>query len=244
MQLYEELLKEGNVEKILKIYIGFDPVETVSWHTLAHSIYSHSSLPVALVPVNIRNMTQFFRRERDVKQSNEFSFSRFLVPYMNDYSGYAVFMDCDMLIRSDISEIFEIAHQAQDKAVHVVKHTYKPRDDVKYLGNVQYQYPRKNWSSVMMWNCGHEKNKALTTDFVSKASGLDLHRFTWLEDDEIGELDVTWNWLVGEYADPPKNVKNVHWTNGGPYFDEYRDIDFADEWRHCFASMTRCDQTK
>jgi hypothetical protein len=227
---------------VIKVFIGYDPVESVAWHTMAASIYRQSSRPVAIVPVNIRNLKGIFSRPRDPKQSNEFSFSRFLVPYLCNYEGMAIFFDCDQMLRTDIADIFSVLDEQLNKAVYVVKHTYEPRNDVKYLNTVQYKYPRKNWSSVVLWNCAHDKNRLITPNFVNTASGLDLHRFTWLDDNEIGELDVRWNWLVGEYDDPPSDVKNVHWTVGGPYFDEYQDIDFSEEWFKLHESMNFCLQ--
>ena len=213
-----------------RVFIGYDPVERVSWHTAVSSILEKATIPVSFVPVNVRNFRGFFDRARDPKQSNEFSFTRFLVPYLAGFEGKALFMDSDMLFRVDISELVD--QTADDsRAIHVVKHDYRPRDDIKYLNTVQYAYPRKNWSSFVVWNCGHPKNQALSPTFVEQATGLELHRFTWLADEDIGELDVRWNWLVGEYCDPPADVKNVHWTVGGPYFDEYSDCDFSDEWR-------------
>ena len=217
-------------EQVIRIFIGYDPVERVAWHAMASSIYEQSTRPVALIPVNIRNLNGIFTRQRDPKQSNEFSFTRFLVPYLAGFEGYALFFDCDMLLRTDINEIFSVLDEQPDKAVYVVKHSYEPRDDIKYLNTVQYKYPRKNWSSVMLWNCGHPANKQITPDYVNTASAMDLHRFSWLKDEDIGELDVRWNWLVGEYDQPPADVKNVHWTIGGPYFTEYKDSDFSDEW--------------
>lgn len=225
-----------------KIFIGYDPVESVAWHTLTHSILARSSIPVAFVPINIANLKNIYSREKDPKQSNEFSFSRFLVPFLCAYEGYALFMDCDMMLRTDIADILDTTTQQPDKAVYVVKHTYTPNNEIKYLGHVQYQYPRKNWSSVVLWNCGHPKNKIVTPDFVNFAPALNLHRFTWLDDENLGELDVRWNWLVGEYTDPPKDVKNVHWTVGGPYFDEYRDVDFSEEWFEEKNKMSYCLQ--
>lgn len=215
---------------VIKVFIGYDHVESVAWHTMAASIYRQSSRPVAIVPVNLANLKGIFNRPRDPKQSNEFSFSRFLVPYLCNYVGQGIFFDCDQMLRTDIAEIFSVMEEQPGKAVYVVKHTYEPRDDVKYLNTVQYKYPRKNWSSVVLWNCDHFKNKIITPNFINSAEGLVLHRFSWLEDDDIGELDIRWNWLVGEYDDPPKDVKNVHWTVGGPYFNECRDVDFSQEW--------------
>jgi hypothetical protein len=229
-------------DDVIKAYIGFDQVESVSWHTMAHSIFSRASRPVALIPVNLANLKDVFKRPRDAKQSNEFSFTRFLVPYLSNYEGYALFFDCDMMLRTDIAEIFAEVEKEPGKAVYVVKHDYVPKDGVKFLNTVQYQYPRKNWSSVVLWNCAHPSNRGVTPDFVNSASAMELHRFLWLKDDEIGELNVRWNWLVGEYDEPPADVKNVHWTVGGPYFHEYRNVDFADEWFAESARMTHCLQ--
>lgn len=227
---------------VIRVFIGYDPVESVAWHTMASSIYRRSSQPVALVPINLANLKDIYKRPRDPKQSNEFSFTRFLVPHLAGYDGYALFFDCDMMLRVDIAEIFSVLKEQPGKAVYVVKHTYEPRDDVKYLNTVQYKYPRKNWSSVVLWDCSHPKNKLITPDFVNTTEALNLHRFTWLNDDEIGELDVRWNWLVGEYDDPPHDVKNVHWTVGGPYFNEFKDADFSEEWFAEELKMRNCLQ--
>jgi hypothetical protein len=226
----------------LQIFIGYDPIESVAWHTMAHSVLARSSVPVALIPVNLKNLAGIFTRTRDAKQSNEFSFTRFLVPYLSDYQGFAAFFDCDQMLRTDVNELFELAMADPAKAIHVVKHDYEPKDDVKYLNTVQYRYPRKNWSSVMLWNCGHMANRQVTPEYVNTASAMELHRFQWLADDQIGALDVRWNWLVGEYAEPPADVKNVHWTVGGPYFHEYKEADFAQEWFAEFGRMSHCQQ--
>jgi hypothetical protein len=147
-----------------------------------------------------------------------------------------------MMLRVDINEILDVVKSQPNKAVYVVKHDYSPKNKIKFLNQVQYQYPRKNWSSVVLWNCSHPSNKAVTPDYVNTATAMELHRFKWLKDDEIGELDVRWNWLVGEYSNPPNDVKNVHWTVGGPYFYEYKDADFSDEWFSEHDKMQNCDQ--
>lgn len=229
-------------DSLLRIFIGFDPRETVAWHTLSHSILRQASRPVALVPLSLDSLRGVLTRDRDPKQSNDFSFSRFLVPFLSGYTGTSLFLDCDMLLRTDVAELFALAEAAPDKAVHVVQHDYVPRDRVKYLGNVQYAYPRKNWSSVVLWNCGHEANRVITPELVNSAEGAYLHRFSWLDDALIGSLDARWNWLVGEYDDPPTDVKNVHWTVGGPYFHEYRDADFAQEWFDEHMRLNFCKQ--
>ena len=230
----------------LPIYVGYDPKESIAWHTMVQSIMENSSCPLAIHPVNIRNYTKIFSRKPDTSQSNEFSFSRFLVPYLQNYEGIAVFMDCDMMLRGDVAELFSTAVSEPEKAVHVVKHDYTPKNRVKYLGQSQHSYPRKNWSSVVVWNCSHPSNKHVDLDFVNNGTGAELHRFSWLCDDEIGELDVGWNWLVGEYSpESSKNdVKNVHWTVGGPYFNEYSEVEFADEWQELKSRTIRCDQVE
>lgn len=230
------------MNEMVRVFIGYDKVESVAWHAMAHSILEHSSRPVSITPINLANLGGIFTRERDPKQSNEFSMSRFLVPYLCGYQGTAIFFDCDMMLRTDIATVFDAMEQDPGRAVYVVKHDYQPSDTIKYLDTVQYSYPRKNWSSVVLWNCGHPANARVTPEFVNTTTPLQLHRFTWLQDEEIGELDVRWNWLVGEYRDPPADVKNVHWTVGGPYFREYAEVDFADEWFGLRDRMTYCLQ--
>jgi len=225
-------------QSLLRVFIGYDPVETVAWHTFAHSILRQSSIPVALVPVNIRNLGGIFTRPRDAKQSNEFSFTRFLVPHLSGYTGLSVFFDCDMLLRCDIAELLEVPKQQPGKAVYVVKHDYQPRDDIKYLNTVQYRYPRKNWSSVILFNCAHPSNRVLTPDFVNNATGREFHTFTWLQDSEIGDLSPGWNFLVGHTK---HNIKPrlMHFTDGGPWFDHMRDIPFAGWWTNEYDYMMK-----
>ncbi len=229
-------------QDVIKVFVGYDPVESTAWHTFVHSILRQSTRPLAIIPINVANFKDIYNRKRDPKQSNEFSFARFLVPYLCDYKGYAVFFDCDMLLRCDISEIFDHIDKNNKMAVYVVKHDYQPKNEIKYLNTVQYKYPRKNWSSVVVWNCEHQSNKKVTPEYVNNASPIDLHRFYWLSDDEIGELDIKWNWLVGEYDNPPCDIKNIHWTVGGPYFKEYRNADFANEWFSENLLMNYCMQ--
>lgn len=211
----------------IKIFIGYDPIESIAFHTLVQSIMNKTTVPFDIIPLDIKNLPMY-KRKRDTKQSNEFSFTRFLVPYLSNYNGISIYLDCDMMLRADIAEVLK---EVNDKPVYLVKHNYIPKDEYKYLRSKQYNYSRKNWSSFVVWNCSHKSNKIVTDNFVNTASASELHQFKFLEDNEIGELDVRWNWLVGEYNNPPKDVKNVHWTLGGPYFDDYKNVDFADEWR-------------
>lgn len=224
--------------KPLNIFIGFDQVESVAWHTLVHSILSRSSLPVSITPIKRSMLRDIHTRPLDPKQSNEFSFTRFLVPYLSDYEGWSLFMDADMLVTADICELFDLMDDRY--AVQVVKHEYTPKNRVKYLDTVQYAYPKKNWSSVMLFN--NEKCKALTPEYVNTASGLDLHQFKWLESEElIGELPYEWNHLVSDMPLCP-DAKNIHYTVGGPYFREYMFCEHADKWHRERANMIFCAQ--
>ena len=226
--------------KTLKIFIGYDPKEAVAFHVLCHSLLERSSKPISVTPINLKNLKGLYSRQHDQRQSNEFSFSRFLVPYLCDHEGYGVYMDCDMLALGDISAILEDIDE--NHAVSVVKHDYESKVKVKYLGNKQYSYPRKNWSSFIVWNCAHQSNKSVNPKFIADADAATLHRFLWLKDEEIGELSTKWNWLVGEYDNPTNDINVLHWTLGGPYFEEYSNTEFSDEWRKEFESMTFCKQ--
>jgi hypothetical protein len=173
-------------------------------------------------------------RERDPKQSTDFAFNRFLVPYLCGYQGWALFMDCDMLVRGDIKRLFD---EGRDKyAVQVVKHDYQPNPEDKFLGQKQTIYARKNWSSVILFNCN--ACRSLDPQSVNKWSGLELHQFKWLEDAQIGSLPKEWNHLVGEY-DPNSLASIAHFTRGTPCFPEYRDCEFAEEWREELHDMLK-----
>jgi lipopolysaccharide biosynthesis glycosyltransferase len=223
---------------MLRVFIGYDGVETVAYHTLVQSILEYATEPVSITPIKL-SMLPMYTRKRDSKQSNEFSFTRFLVPYLCGYEGHALFMDCDMMFREDVAELWKLIDDA--KSVQVVKHDYTPTTQVKYLGAIQYAYPRKNWSSVMLFNCAHDHCKRLTPSYVNTASGMALHRFFWTHEDYIGSLPVEWNHLVGEYESNPC-AKIVHWTLGGSWFNEYADTEYADEWNEMKSRMSHCEQ--
>ena len=212
---------------MFQIYIGYDPKESVAYHTLAHSILRRSSIPVTIAPLIRSQLGGLYTRPRGATESTEFSLTRFLVPTLSGFQGWSLFMDCDMLCRTDIAELAAFAERSADKAVLVCKHDYTPGPTRKFLNQIQTVYPRKNWSSVMLFN--NARCTALTAAYVNAAAGLQLQRFEWLDDALIGELPLEWNWLVGEYARNP-NAKIVHFTIGGPYFDEYRGCDYAEEW--------------
>lgn len=221
--------------------IGYDPVESGTAYTLAHSLHRRSSMPISFTFIDLENLKGILTRERHPLQSNEFSFSRFLPPWIMGYEGWAVFSDCDMIALDDPAKLW--ARRDDKYAVMVVHHNHVPKEEVKYLGNVQTKYERKNWSSVILWNCGHPACRKLTPEYVNTADGLDLHQFKWLEDSEIGYLPSYWNHLVGH--DPyPSNPSLVHWTTGGPWLDEYKNADFHLEWNTNNYSAFQNRQTK
>ena len=201
---------------------------------LCQSILERCSAPLRFTPINVANLGGLYTRPRNAISSTEFSFSRFLTPYLSNYEGWSLFMDCDMIARADFAELFALADDAF--AVMVAKHDYTPRADIKFSGHVQTKYEKKNWSSVVLFN--NARCRALTPDFVNTATGLELHQFKWLEsEDQIGRLPPEWNWLVGAYDHNPE-AKVAHYTLGGPYFPAYRDVDYGEEWRETLARAT------
>lgn len=211
---------------MIRVFVGFDPREAVAFHVLSHSIQAQASRPVAIAPVALHQLRDIYRRPRDSLQSTDFSFSRFLVPHLSGYEGWAIYLDCDILFRDDIAKLWDLRDDRH--AVMAVKHDYVPQGERKFLGSIQTRYEKKNWSSLMLLN--NRRCAALTPDYVNRASGLDLHQFKWLEsDDLIGALPGRWNHLVGEYPYDPKAAA-VHFTIGGPYFAEHRHCDYAADW--------------
>ncbi len=227
----------------LSLFLGYDSREPAAFHVLAHSLMMRATCPIAIRPL-IQSQLRAqgcYTRERGPTESTEFSLTRFLVPYLSGYDGHSVFMDSDMLCRVDVAELWpEIERQCfwgrgfcpppdspQARAVLVCQHDYEPSEGIKFLGHVQTTYPRKNWSSFMVFD--NARCKALTPEVVNTATGLYLHRFQWVPDGAIGCLPLTWNWLLGEYAPSPA-AKMLHWTLGGPWLSGYGDAACAAEW--------------
>lgn len=210
---------------MIKLYVGFDPKEAIAYHVFIQSVIKNSSAPIQITPLALSLLDEFKETHND--RSNDFIYSRFLTPYLNNFEGWAIFADGDMICNADIKELINLADP--DKAVSVVKHNYKTKFKKKYLGNINEDYPRKNWSSVILWNCSHPKHKILTPSFVAQQTGKFLHRFSWLEDNEIGELPIEWNWLAIEYEANP-NAKLIHYTLGTPCFKEFKNTDMSDQW--------------
>ncbi len=216
----------------IPIFIGYDHRERAATNVLIDSLYQHSSVPLSITPLVTSQLEKqgLFWRERDPKQSTDFSFTRFLIPYLMNYQGWALFMDCDMLCRGDIAKLWELCDERF--SVMCVQHEHQPTETVKFQGEIQSPYPKKNWSSLMLMNCSG--CKVLTPDFVNTASGLELHRFHWLLDDEkIGSLSDAWNHLVSvQTSEKGSSAEMLHWTLGGPWFLDQRTMGgvLAAEW--------------
>lgn len=225
------------MKEIIPIFIGYDPREAIAYHTCVNSIIRNSSSPVAIHPVALSLFQDYSETHKD--GSNHFIYTRFLVPYLMGWKGWAIFIDGDMIVRGDITELWQLRQLSMD--VMVVQHDYKTKMTEKYLGSKNEDYPRKNWSSVILWNCGSFPNRKLTPDFVQKASGSELHRFTWIKDERIGSLPLEWNWLPDEYGANPQ-AKLLHYTLGTPCFHEFADTPQSEEWHRERILTEYCQQ--
>lgn len=210
---------------MIRIFIGYDSRIPVAYHTACHSILSRSSVPVSFSPVALNNLKDIHWRAESPLASTEFSFSRFLVPYLCNYEGWAIFMDNDVIALDDIAELYD--ERDDHFAVQCVKHNHEPKEKTKFMGAKQTKYAKKNWSSVMIFN--NKRCKELTRQYVNSATGLELHQFKWLENESlIGELPKKWNHLVGYDHDPKPAL--LHYTEGAPFYPEYRGTEYAREW--------------
>ena len=223
--------------KPIPVFVGYDPREAIAYHVCANSIIRNASVPVAIIPVALNLFTDY--KETHGDNSNHFVYTRFLVPYLMDFRGRAIFIDGDMVVRGDIIELYESLQTAHDVAV--VKHDYKTRMPVKYMGAPNEDYPRKNWSSVIVWDCQSYPNRRLTPDFVQKQPGSFLHRFAWIDDDRIQALPPEWNWLPDELGENTE-AKLLHYTLGTPCFREFADTTQAAEWHKERALTDYCQQ--
>lgn len=217
---------------VIRWAIGYDPRESIALYALQHSIMRRSSMPVSIIPLALSCLSGMLTRPRDPMQSNDFSFSRFLVPWLVNYEGWVVYSDCDMLCRADPARLWALRDDRF--AVMCVHHDHQPTETVKYLGERQLAYGRKNWSSLMLLNC--RRLRMLSPEYVNSAGGLELHQFQFLRDDLIGWLPASWNHLVGyDGHDPAASL--AHWTLGGPYFRGFEDAPFAGEFREVAADL-------
>lgn len=218
-----------------KIFIGYDSRENLAYEVCKSSLISRCKQPQQLdiIPLKLKDLIKsgVYKREVDPLASTEFTFSRFLVPHLAGFEGWALFIDCDFLYLDDVRKLF--AFKNEEYAVMCAQHDYAPKEETKMDGQQQHIYPRKNWSSMVLWNCGHKSNKQVTADFVNNPdiTGQYVHRFSWLKDREIGELSHEWNWLVGWYKEPMDGEpRALHYTEGGPWFKEYQKCEYAVDW--------------
>lgn len=225
------------MKDIIPIFVGYDPREAIAYHTCVNSIIRTSTSPVAIHPVALNLFSDYTETHTD--GSNHFIYTRFLVPYLMTWRSWAIFIDGDMIVRSDITELWNL--REIDKDVMVVKHDYKTKMTEKYLGSPNEDYPRKNWSSVILWNCSSFPNRVLTPEFVQRATGAELHRFSWIKDSRIGSLPPEWNWLPDEYG-PNADAKLLHYTLGTPCFHEFAGTPQGEEWHKERILTEYCQQ--
>ncbi len=223
--------------KPIPVFVGYDPREAIAYHVCCNSIIRNASAPVAIVPVALNLFSEY--KETHTDGSNHFIYTRFLVPWLMGWKGRAIFIDGDMIVRGDIIELYNSI--GLDKDVAVVKHDYQTKQTEKYMGAKNENYPRKNWSSVIVWNCASFPNRRLTPEFVMASTGAFLHRFTWLDDARIQELPPEWNWLPDEYGSN-SNAKLLHYTLGTPCFHEYADTPQNEEWHRERIFTEYCQQ--
>jgi len=229
---------QRHIKDTVQICRGYDGRENGAYNVLAHSIQARATQPVSIAPLMLSQLNGIFKRERHPLQSTDFSFSRFLTPYLSGFSGWSGVMHCDMLVLEDIAKLWALRDDRY--AVMVIQHDHVPKEERKFLNEPQSKYQKKNWSSVMLFN--NAKCRALTPEFVNQATGLELHQFKWLDTESlIGDLPREWNHLVGFDAFNPE-AANVHFTDGGPYFHEYADCEYAQEWFDERSRMLRVDQ--
>ena len=217
---------------MIPVYVGFDPREEAGTHVFNSSLINRASCPVSIIPLHLNLFRSFYcAGHRD--GTNAFIYTRFLIPFLQDFKGWALFVDgADMLMRADVLELWALRDLY--KAVQVVQHDYKTKHPRKYVGTrmeaANQDYPRKNWSSVMLINCSHYAWRQMTPENVEKMTGPELHRFSWMRPEFLGELPVEWNWMADEYGPNPK-AKLLHWTAGVPAFEHYKEAAHADEYR-------------
>ncbi len=214
-----------------KFFIGYDSKEDIAYRVCKNSLINSSSINVKVIALKQAELRYrgLYYRTTDPLASTEFTYTRFLIPSLMNFNGWAVFCDCDLLFLKDVKELF--SNLSEKYAVYCVKHDYSPSEKHKMDGRQQTIYPRKNWSSFIVFNCSHPSNKKLTKEVVNKETGSYLHQFKWLKDDEIGELDERWNWLEG-WTSKHNNSSPyaIHFTRGGPWFSEWQDVEYADIW--------------
>lgn len=228
------------MSRSLPVFIGWDSREAESYDVAAFSLRRHASIDLEILPLKLNDLraSGAYWRPDDPLSSTEFTFSRFLVPFLTGYEGTAVFCDSDFLWTGDIAGM--LASLQSGKSVHCVKHDYQPTESIKKDGVVQFPYPRKNWSSLMVFDCSSIACRKLSPIMVNRQTGAYLHRMKWVSDSEIGGISEGWNWLEGWSRKPDIGVpKAIHFTRGGPWLDQWRGVDYAELWLRERADMER-----
>lgn len=223
-----------------RVYIGWDRREPEAYEVAKYSLERRASIPVAVSPIKLDDLRArgLYKRNEDPLASTEFTYSRFFTPALAGYQGWALFCDCDFLWLGDIAGLVE--YTRTPKAVYCVQHDYRPKETTKMDGQAQTSYPRKNWSSLMLFNCEHPSVKQLTPELINRETGAYLHRMQWVADENIGSLPVEWNWLEGWNEKPKKGTpKAVHYTRGGPWFEQWQNVDYGDLWLAEFDAVKR-----
>jgi hypothetical protein len=223
-----------------RVFIGWDSREPEAFDVAKFSLEKRASVPVDVQPIKVDELRArgWYTRQKDPLASTEFTYTRFFTPALAGFQGWALFCDCDFLWLGDIAGL--VPYTKSDKAVFCVHHDYTPKEKTKMDGAVQTAYPRKNWSSLMLFNCDHPSVRKLTPEVVNRESGAYLHRMQWVEDKDIGELPVEWNWLEGWNEKPAQGTpKAVHFTRGGPWFAQWQNVDYGDLWLAEQKEMSR-----
>jgi hypothetical protein len=223
-----------------RIFIGWDQREPEAYEVARFSLERRASIAVEVTPIKLDELRArgLYRRGEDSLASTQFTYSRFLTPALAGFEGWALFCDCDFLWLGDVAELRQFADET--KALFCVQHDYRPTETTKMDGKVQTVYPRKNWSSLMLFNCDHPAVRKLTPELVNAQTGAYLHRLQWLADDEIGALPEEWNWLEGWSRRPVSGTpKAVHFTRGGPWFEQWRNVDYGDLWLEELALLEK-----
>ena len=220
-------------QDILPIYIGWDSREPVAFDVCAYSLWRRTSMALMVSPLKERALRamKILWREPDALASTEFTYSRFLTPWLAWRAGFkdvwAIFCDCDFLFQADIAKLFDVLDN--QFAVMVVKHDHRPPETTKMEGAIQHQYPRKNWSSFIAWNLGDPANACVVPALVNEWPAGDLHQFKWLPDAKIGALPEGWNWLEG-HSHHGLQKHAIHYTRGGPWFKNWAGVSYAGLW--------------
>lgn len=232
--------------KTLKVFIGYDPDEHEAYEVARHSLLLRASIPVSVTPLDaeplrrngllwrcIDKRSGIYDLPSNAPASTEFAVSRFLTPILAQ-TGPALFVDCDVVFTADVSGLMR--EYDPRFAVQCVQHRYTPKSLRKMGGHSQTIYPRKNWSSVMLFNADHPGNRRLSVEMINQWPGRALHGFEWLSDSEIGELSPRWNWLVGEQQ-RPETPGIAHYTLGGPWLTNWETAAHDGIWLDAYEAL-------